>query len=80
MPAVGVVADDVKLAIYAPGDDNTGLAGGTGGPCTGALIVFAEFFIFISSSFVNFLMFSFQFEISSFVEKFCIAFGHLFLG
>lgn len=35
IPAVGVVADDVKFAIYAPGDDRTGLAGGTGGPCVG---------------------------------------------
>lgn len=46
IPAVGVVdvvPDDEKFAIYAPGDDKTGLTGGTGGPwvgCgTGALIL-----------------------------------------
>lgn len=32
MPAVTcVVDDDVKLAIYDPGDDSTGFAGGIGG-------------------------------------------------
>lgn len=35
IPAVGVVVEDVKFAIYAPGEDNTGLAGGIGGPCDG---------------------------------------------
>lgn len=48
IPAVGVV-EGVKFAIYAPGEDSTGLAGGTGGPCdgcdTGTLIL--VFFVYL---------------------------------
>lgn len=38
MPAVGVVVLLVKLPMYAPGDDNTGLADKIGGgPLVGVL-------------------------------------------
>lgn len=49
MPAVGAAVE--KLAIYEPGDERTGLVGGTGGGplggvgCVGVLIFLSLFFV-----------------------------------
>lgn len=46
MPAVGVPVTVEKLAMYEPGDERTGLVGGTGGGpfggvgCVGVLMLF----------------------------------------